>query len=151
MLQEIWKWNQALHKECKTQRRYSSNTFQVIVQSIKAILFYSAFSKQRNREANLHSYGSPALDEMSAWVRSPKEKRCFIGETVSLLNPAANGPIVHPPDDIWMNVEQRWNHTDRGNPKDSQKILSQCHFVHHKTHVDYPENEPGLSLWEAGD
>jgi hypothetical protein len=33
-------------------------------------------------------------------------------------------------------MEQRWNETDRGKPKYSGKNLSQCHFVHHKSHLD---------------
>jgi hypothetical protein len=33
-------------------------------------------------------------------------------------------------------MEHRWNETDRGNPKYSGKNLSQCHSVHHKSHVD---------------
>jgi hypothetical protein len=32
-------------------------------------------------------------------------------------------------------MEQRWNDTDRGKPKDSEINLSQCHFVHHKLHM----------------
>jgi hypothetical protein len=34
---------------------------------------------------------------------------------MSLWNWAANGPIVHPPHDTPMNMEQRWNDIDRGN------------------------------------
>jgi hypothetical protein len=30
----------------------------------------------------------------------------------------------------------RWNEIDRGRPKYSEKNLSQCHFVRHKSHVD---------------
>jgi hypothetical protein len=33
-------------------------------------------------------------------------------------------------------MEHRWNEIDRGNPKYSRKNLSQCHFVHHKSHMD---------------
>jgi hypothetical protein len=33
-------------------------------------------------------------------------------------------------------MEHRWNKIDRGNPKYSGRNLSQCHFVHHKSHMD---------------
>jgi hypothetical protein len=32
--------------------------------------------------------------------------------------------------------ERRWNYIDREKPKNSEKTLSQCHFVHHKLHMD---------------
>jgi hypothetical protein len=37
----------------------------------------------------------------------------------------------------------RWNDTDRGKPKDSEKNLSQCHFVHHIFHWIDPGANPG--------
>jgi len=35
-----------------------------------------------------------------------------------------------------MSMEQWWNDTDRGNLKYWERNLSQCHFAHHKSHMD---------------
>jgi hypothetical protein len=34
--------------------------------------------------------------------------------------------------------ERRWNDIDSWKPKNSEKNLSQCHCVHHKSHMDWP-------------
>jgi hypothetical protein len=47
--------------------------------------------------------------------------------------------------------EPRWNYTDRAGPKNSEKSLSQCHFVHQKSHMDWLCHEPRLPWGEAGD
>jgi hypothetical protein len=33
-------------------------------------------------------------------------------------------------------MEHGWNEIDRGEPKYSGKNLSQCNFIHHKSHMD---------------
>jgi hypothetical protein len=41
-----------------------------------------------------------------------------------------------------------WNNTDNGKPKYSEESLSQCHLVHHKSHMDWAGIEPGPSRWQ---
>jgi hypothetical protein len=48
-------------------------------------------------------------------------------------------------------MEYRWNETDKEKQKYSRKNLSQCHFVHHKSRMDWPGIEPGPPRWEAID
>jgi hypothetical protein len=68
------------------------------------------------------------------------------GDTVSLWNWVANGPIVHPP-----HMAQVWNDIDGSKPKDSEKSLFWWLFFHHKSHMDCPGRDPGPSRWEACD
>jgi len=62
-------------------------------------------------------------------------------------------PTVRHPDDIqtYEYGQQRWNVTDRGKEKNSEKTLSQCQYVHHISHIDWPGGEPGPPRWKAGD
>jgi hypothetical protein len=44
-----------------------------------------------------------------------------------------------------------WNNTDRGRKKNSERNLSQWHFVHRKSHIDWHGSEPGPPLWEPSE
>jgi hypothetical protein len=41
-------------------------------------------------------------------------------------------------------MQQQWNDTDRGKPKDSKKNLSQCYSVHYKSYIAILAANPGL-------
>jgi hypothetical protein len=47
-------------------------------------------------------------------------------------------------------TEHRWNEIDGRKPRCSGKNLSQCHFVRHISHMDWPGIAPGPPRWEAG-
>jgi hypothetical protein len=51
---------------------------------------------------------------------------------------------------IYEYGEWRWNYIYRGKPKNSEKNLSQCHFVHHKFHMDDLKAKPGLCSKRPG-
>ena len=44
-----------------------------------------------------------------------------------------------------------WNDADRRKPKYPDETLSQCYFVHHKSHMGWSESELRSPLWEADD
>jgi hypothetical protein len=43
---------------------------------------------------------------------------------------------LQPPFPKWyISMKPRWNDIERGKPKNSEKNLTQCHFVQHKFHA----------------
>ena len=45
-----------------------------------------------------------------------------------------------------MGMQHWWNDTDRGKLKYWERNLSQCHFVQHKSHMDWLGIEPNKSV-----
>jgi hypothetical protein len=43
-------------------------------------------------------------------------------------------------------MEQRWNDTDGGKPKDSENNLFQCHLFHRESHMGGNPGQPGEKL-----
>jgi len=47
-----------------------------------------------------------------------------------------------------MNMEQ-WQNDDREKPNHNEKNLSQCHFIHYESHVDWHGTETEPPQWQA--
>jgi hypothetical protein len=50
-----------------------------------------------------------------------------------------------------MSMEPWQNDTGTGKPNNSKKNLTQSHFIHDKTHMDWPKHKTGPLWWEASD
>jgi len=59
-------------------------------------------------------------------------------------------PTLYSIGDRRMSMEHWRNDADRENPKYSGRKMSQCHFVHHKAHMDGNGVEPGLFWRQTG-
>jgi hypothetical protein len=53
--------------------------------------------------------------------------------------------------DEWTSSELWWNNTDGESPQNSEKSLFQFHFVHHKSHMEWPRIEPRRSKSHVAD
>jgi hypothetical protein len=47
-----------------------------------------------------------------------------------------------------MSAEYWWHNTEIGRPKYSEKNLSLCDFLHHKSHTGWPGYKPAVSRSE---
>jgi hypothetical protein len=65
-------------------------------------------------------------------------------DDVSELRPQTG--LLFIPQVIYENGEPRWNDIDRVKAKNSDKNMSQCHLVNHKSHMEWLGREIGPSL-----
>jgi hypothetical protein len=70
------------------------------------------------------------------------------GETVSEVWPPT-GLLFIPQviDECGVCGVSQWDHIGRGKLNNSENSLSQCHFTHHKSHIDCPRHEPRPPRW----
>jgi hypothetical protein len=98
----------------------------IVTYVVKLSVFYGT-------EVHYHVHSNLSLTLCWSWWR---------GETVSLNCGHQQAYCLSP-----NYIEPRWNDTDRRKPKN----LFQCHFNHHKSHMDWHRCEPGPPPWKADD
>jgi hypothetical protein len=57
---------------------------------------------------------------------------------------------MHSPDDMSLDSDCGIIYWQR-KTEELGETLCQCHFVHHKSHMDWPGREPGPPRWEVSD
>jgi hypothetical protein len=118
---------------------------------------------------------SPRYPALLTWKSIYEYIHCHIGFTLPFISnikyavlfvvkgPAADatdaphpwGLLCNPYDEadsffhFFLVMQHRWNEIDRGKPKYSYKNLSQCHFIHHKSHMDWTGIESPPPRWET--
>jgi hypothetical protein len=64
--------------------------------------------------------------------------------TVYLCRTLASKKLIdRPSDSRWMYTEHWWNSNWQGNFVIVGEIVSQCHFLRHRSQMDCPISEPG--------
>jgi hypothetical protein len=89
--------------------------------------------------------------KVSAWLVGGFQCPMFMSMGwvyVSELRPPTG--LFFIPQMIYEYGELWWIDIDRGKLKNLEKILSQCHFVHHKSHMDCPRHEPWTNFYGWG-
>ena len=79
-------------------------------------------------------------DHKTLGVESKLTRTVTVGRVVTFSLTCQQGELQHS--DIWMTLERRWDETQSGQRKNSEKTLYLYQFVHHKPHLDWPGLEP---------
>jgi hypothetical protein len=76
-------------------------------------------------------------------------------EVVHMLGWGESGSPLGMSATVWriaraLNVgSNRCNENWQGKPKYSEETFPKCHFVHHKSHMNWPGLEPKAQLWKS--
>jgi hypothetical protein len=98
----------------------------------------------------LHSYPTDTWRQIFFSSSPPPPQRRSGGSITQAWMPTYVS-VLRIPQTIWVwGAMVEW-YIDWGKQNTLDKNLSKCHFVYHKSHMDWPGREPEPPRWEAGD
>jgi hypothetical protein len=126
--------------------------------------FYRTIWQQNNvalQSQHLNIKNKYFVDQTVTWKLIHNKEMLYLGISSRPLIVAVGRKCVSVevrpltwlwPSSRWYmsSTELQWNNTDRKKPKDSEKSLSHCHFLQHKSHINFTGREFGPPQWEAG-
>jgi hypothetical protein len=131
---DVWVWRSTMERHW--QGKHEKLGEKPVPVSLRPPQIPHWLTLARNRASAMRGW------RLTAWAMARPPSTVSAQNSCSLGIPLKRLCKLESDGGMILTREKRWNR---------KKNLSQCHFVHYKSHMDWPGREPGSPQWEASD